>query len=323
MDDVLRSGLLKTTFQTLRLDAVAVEIIAILTANSIPVVLIKGPATVHYLYADDPHTRSYRDIDLVVAPADFVGAQRCLAAHGCSLDRGDLHPAEAAITLETPLTHVRSGAAIDMHQGFHGVQDWNAWWDMLSTTAVDYRIADAPIRIPDAPATALIVALHNAVQTRSSREDDDVERALSGFDHATWVEAAARADALGCRSAFVDGISRHQAGPGLLERLDLDVPASLVGTLERSALTDESLSLRYGLHVVHRLQRTEGSGPRLRQAFHLVFPSADELRYRYPIAQRGRAGLFAARVYRPLKFAGYAPRVAVTLFRAARESRRS
>ncbi|CAM3978933.1 nucleotidyltransferase family protein [Smaragdicoccus niigatensis] len=323
MDNILPSGLLRTTFQTLRLDAVAVEIIAILTANSIPVVLVKGPATVHYLYADDPHTRSYRDIDLVVAPADFVSTQQCLAAHGCGLDRGDLHPAESAITLEVPLTHERSGAAIDVHQGFHGVQDWNAWWDMLSTTAVDFSIADALVRIPDAPATALIVALHNAVQTRSSREDDDLERALNIFDHATWVEAVARADALGCRSAFVDGIARHKSGPDLLERLDLDVPASLVGALERSALTDESLSLRYGLHVVHRLQRTEGSGRRLRQAFHLVFPSADELRYRYPVAKRGRAGLVAARVYRPLKFLVYAPRVAVTLLKAARASRHS
>jgi hypothetical protein len=321
MDDLLGEGSIGTAFTTLRLDLVAAEIVRILSANGIPVVLIKGPATVHYLYSSDPHTRGYRDIDLVVSPTDFTRAQRCLADNGCRLDRGELHPREAAITMEAPLTHVRTGAAIDLHQGFHGIQDWPAWWDLLTRTSVDYRIADTTVRIPDTVGTALIVVLHNTVQTRSSHEEDDLERALNDLDEDVWVEALERADSLGCRASFLDGIARHAEGHRLVDGLGSGGSDSFAAALRRTALGNESLSLRYGLHVVHRLQMTKGAGSRASQLFHLVFPSADELRYRYPIARRGRAGLFVAGIYRPLKFALYAPSVAITLVRAGHASR--
>ena len=56
----------------LALDAVTSDLVDAFDAAGIDTVLLKGPATVRWLYADNPGRRLYSDIDLLVSPASFV-----------------------------------------------------------------------------------------------------------------------------------------------------------------------------------------------------------------------------------------------------------
>ena len=50
------------------------EVVTALRDAEIESLLLKGPATVRWLYADDPSARLYTDVDLLVPPAAFAAA---------------------------------------------------------------------------------------------------------------------------------------------------------------------------------------------------------------------------------------------------------
>ena len=72
---VADAGLLRVA-RCLALDALAVRAVAALDARGIDAIVLKGPATVHWIYADDPGSRNYGDVDLLVSPAQWAACGR-------------------------------------------------------------------------------------------------------------------------------------------------------------------------------------------------------------------------------------------------------
>ena len=75
--------------QALALDAAAAEVVGALEARGIPTVLIKGPATVHWLYTNDPEVRPYADVDVLVDPSRFKVAESVLESLGFAHEHGE------------------------------------------------------------------------------------------------------------------------------------------------------------------------------------------------------------------------------------------
>ena len=299
------------------------EVSGALAEAHIASLLIKGPAVVRWLYNDDPESRGYRDLDLAVSPRDFERAEDVLRARGFTCAVDGLNAREKAWLMETPWE--RSGsAAVDLHRGFHGVGDWDAWWSMLDRHAMPLAVTGRPVRIPDPAACALVVTLHDSAVDRNAQSAEDVRRALSTFGQDVWEEAARRAAAVDAVASFVLGLSHHEQGRrlavtlGLPARLPLDVAA-------RSGAGPGADPLRLGRAwvVAHRLGRADGWGQRLSVLWGLAFPSAGALRISSPFARRGPVALTLMRVLRPLELAVRAPAVIYQLWRGYRGSRSS
>lgn len=307
------------------LDVATAEVVAALADRGVRTVTLKGPAVAYWLYRSDPAERTYRDVDIAVDPLDFEKAEDVLRSLDFTCPTAGIAAREKAWMMETPWERPGSPPiSIDLHRGFHGVDDWSAWWTMLDGNAVSYPAAGPAARIVDAAACAVVVTLHDTAVDRGTQSAEDEDRALRLFDATTWADAAQRAADVGALPSFVLGLSRHAAGRALIRKLQLHPPLPFpLAVVARAAARPGADSLAVGrAHVVaQRLaQDTEWQG-RARALWTLIFPSAGFLRMTRPLARRGRLGLIAARVRRPIELATYAPSVLYHLWRGLRRGR--
>jgi hypothetical protein len=304
----------------LGLDAATAEAVETLDAAGIECVLIKGPATVRWLYDDQPDARTYLDIDLAVGPEQFAAAENVIARLGYVNPIAGLRASELAWLHESPWERPGSPPVkIDLHRGFHGVSDRGMWWAVLRAHTEKLEIAGTLVRIPDAAGCALIVTLHDTAVGRGTKSAEDLRRALNDLGASTWSEAAQRAGRVAALPSFVAGLSRHDVGRVLIEQLRLptDLPAEEFTKLMAGQEADP-LDVGRAWAMLHRLNRAQTRSERVRIFLGMIFPSAESLRESRSLARRGPWGLALARIARPMVLLAQSPRVLVLVLRARR-----
>ena len=324
MDDVIPSHI-EGAAHALALDAATAEAVTALEPQGISPVLIKGPATAHWLYADAPDVRNYVDIDILVDPDRFRDAEDVLESLGYQSEYGDYRVANQAWLHSSAWERPGpSPSYIDVHRGFHGVSDWPAWWAVMSSHTIEIDVAGRPVRIPDAPGCALIVALHDAATGRSERSAADLRRAIDTFDDAIWHEAVQRASQVGCQPSVVAALMLHDAGERLADRLGLPAaipPDVAIRTLVASGVAPGLADRAWVLQT--QLAAASTWRERIRVMRDVVVPSREFLQISRPLARQGRMGMLATRMIRPFDVALRAPRIIWLVARGRRRARRS
>ena len=309
----------------LALDAATAELAAAFEARGIAYVLLKGPAIAHRLYADDLAEREYGDVDVLVEPSLFTATEGVLEQLGFDHAHGDYRVDSQSWMYESEWERVGPPPVyVDLHRGFHGVGDWNAFWTVMDSHASRIELAGRDVRIPDAAGCALVVALHDSSTGRSERSATDLRRALAAFDDDVWRQAAQRAEAADALPSLVLGLGFHEAGRVLVQRLGLptELPADVATrSLVASGVDADQANRAWALQ--HRLSTAPGWRGRVRELREIAFPPAEFLKDSRSLARRGRVGLLVARVVYPFDLALRAPRIIWLVFRGRHRARRS
>ncbi len=268
-----RAGIVGTL---LAIDAVTVEVANDLERVGVNAVLLKGPTISRWLY-DLPDERPYDDIDMLVRERDLAAAEAVLRNGGFRFVHDDWH---GRIWLRGPIN-------VDLHRRIVGLAaDPDRVFEVVLGSSERFDLGRGSIRMPSAPARALLVALHAAQHGPDLPHPlEDLHRAVERLPVETWGEAAALATDLGAQEAFVVGLDLLPEGAVLRERLGFE-PRPWQGAPEVTA----------GLL---RFAATRGPKDKAALVVREVFPTRDYLRAHYGLARRGPAGLLAIRVWRP------------------------
>ena len=285
-----------------RTDTATVELTAALEAAGVRSILLKGPATKRWLYAESEN-RHYWDIDLLVSPAELPRAESVAAGLG-------FEPLPSESTRIQQESHherwyrSRDNVCVELHRGFMGVEaNDEQLWEQLSRDSEPLPLggADDHVRIPGPAARTLLVGLHAAASGPAGTPLEDLVRAVRQVPEETWREAAALARRLRADAALGLGLSFVPEGAALSRRLELTGTASAEVIL-RSAIPPPTAM------GFERLRQTPGLAGKLRYVVSELTPSSETLRQADPLARRGSAGMVAAYVLRPFRLAAQAPR---------------
>ncbi|WP_168222475.1 MULTISPECIES: nucleotidyltransferase family protein [unclassified Micromonospora] len=299
----------------LALDAAAVATSARLADRGVPAVLLKGAGLARRLGTEG--SRVYSDVDLLVAPDDYDQAGRILTTAGF---RSALPPGRPDPRL---LWHERPWHApgpvplvVDLHRGFHGVGDPQAFWTLLSASAESLPLAGGTVAVPDVAATALLVALHAAAPGRSGRPYADLLRALRVFPVEVWRAAAVLAGQTDAVPAFGFGLRLAPGGAELADRLGLP---------RRTSRTQWAAVRRVSgpAYVLARLAELPAGRDRWRHLVPYLLPPPTAMRHGSRLARRGPVGLLAAYLLRFARQVASLPTAVRELRTATRLARRS
>lgn len=304
----------------LALDCATAETVDALRAHGVRAILMKGPAISRWLY-DQASDRGYGDIDLLVSPGQFDAAAEVLGELGY---QGVLPARWLGIRAVEVVEHeqhfVRDGqwpVEVDLHrQLLWTADDPSDAWRLLSADTEQMEVGGADVDVLRPAARAVILALH-AAQHGSGfpRALIDLQLAIDGLDPELWRAAAGLADDLGVSGPFATGLRLSEGGSELADRLGLEQAGSTNALLLSSG---DALVAR----ALEQLRREQSLTKRARLLWTKVLPSPAYVRIGYPLARKGRAGLLAAYLWRPIRLIARAPR-AVRASRTARHRARS
>jgi hypothetical protein len=276
--------------QRLATDAVTGEVVSALRAREIPVVLFKGPVIERWLYTDGTR-RDYGDIDLLVPPDRFGSAQELLSELGFRMAADSWRRFEFR---DDEHEWTRGGFSIDLHRGVWGfAADQAVVWATLTSDLDVIEIGGAAVPVPVPAAQALMIAVHAVQHGGRGQPLEDLRRALATADDSTWREAAELAKRSGSLAPFTLALSRLDPGPRLLERLALEASADAATHLRAGGAPDGSVTML-------RLAEERDVRERVSLLAAKLAPSPHFLRFKYPIARRGRFGLLAGYAWHPL-----------------------
>jgi Uncharacterised nucleotidyltransferase len=306
-----RAGSRATAASNLAIDATTIEVGDALREAGIDPILLKGAGLARLLY-DEPAQRGYVDCDLLVAPGAVAGAERVLERLGFRPGLAEEMTAEwQRHASEWAREAGGQRSAVDLHRTLMGARaSEERVWAALSARAVPLRIGRLEVRAPDEPTMALHTALHAAQHGDGDRKHmRDLQLALERISPQAWNEAAALARELDATASFGLGLRLAPAGERLADSLGLPAAGSVPEALHAAGAPGGALAL----------ERLARSGPRARATLlaRTAFPPPQHLRYFHPLARRGRLGLAAAYLVRPLDLARKLPG-AVRAWRRAR-----
>ena len=214
------SGTQAAVAQRMRVDTWTGEIVRAFAGAGVRPILLKGPATVRWLYPDDPFLRSYCDADLLVAPGDRAAARQILAARGFIVQghprlRRDGHHA---------LNFTRAGdnAQVDLHHTLHGMDDVPAErvWEAARRDAGSMVVGGSEVAVLGHTMRLLHVALHlGASEGPGDRAWTDLTRAFEVSTSDEWESALDLARELGVAHELAARLRRRDEAAWLLERL--------------------------------------------------------------------------------------------------------
>jgi len=315
---VTRNGYVQVA-RCLALDVMTAEVVTALRVAGIEVVLLKGPATVRWLYVEDPGQRPYGDADLLVAPSRFDDAGRAMSELGFRDALNGIRASEASRLHELAwdrAPHER----VELHRSFGGVGDADAFWAAMRRHTSPLTVAAAQVAAPDRVAGALLYALHAAHhgQDRGFYQPlKDLRRAVEQFDDAVWLEAAELATEVDAAGPFAVGLSLDPGGRDLADRLSLRAPASSLTWLKAKGVF-HSGDMRMG-----QIAAARTSGERLQMVRDGLFPSHAWITALQPELRGHPLALAAAYLRRWLTFAIEFPRAVLHWCSATVASRRS
>jgi hypothetical protein len=309
----IHTALLLGAAHCLALDSLAARTSKLLSAKGISTLLLKGPATARRLYAARPDRRLYSDVDLLVAPDQFGEAQQVLRTAGYQWRQEGFRPDETH-WYETGWGAPDSDFTIDLHRGFHGVQDNALFWTEMWAAREHFDLAGERVAVPSAAGTAMLVVLHAVSPGKSAKPLRDLLAANHVFGFETWSAAAGLALAVGAGAAFRAGLELLPDGVELVERLQLRGPVA----------ADHWLAGRQRSRVSVNLAAARDR-PRLRDragyVLRKMLPSPAFLRLHDLRARRGRGGLLLAYLSRWGRGCSGAPRAVLDLRQARRGTR--
>ncbi|GAC1362028.1 MAG: hypothetical protein NVSMB32_01900 [Actinomycetota bacterium] len=287
-------------------DCWTAEVFGAFAAEGIQAVLLKGPVIARWLYAADPDSRFYCDVDVLVHPAQLGRAQDVLRRLGFD---NPLHP-------EWLLPHAREwvrasdGARVDLHRTLHALEHVSPEliWDEITATAERCEVAGIQLDAPGMALRALHVALHaRPGDDPASQASEDLRRAAAQVDAATWRRAANLAGQFGVSADMGQRLRTCEGGAAIADGLGLPASGSLkaqvLAGIERHALP-ESLFL-FGLLASIPTYRGK-----LRWVLRRQFPDPRYMRSRYRTARRGHLGLGTAYCLRAVQSLVLLPRAA-------------
>lgn len=297
----------------LGLDALAGKTADLLTAAGIPNLLLKGPATAHRLYPEHPGVRRYGDVDLLVPVQHFVQAQNVMRANDYRAMAAGTSAADWAWHEIPWLGPPPVSLVIDLHRGFAGVTDPEAFFRVLWATRSSLQVCGSTVAVPSAAGTALIIALHAASPGRSGKPLTDLMQARAVLDTPTWRDAAALARECGAESALRAGLGLLPGGGEFADDLGIR------GTVAAEHWLGGRQRDRVSVSLAEAIARPGLRGTAA-YVVRRVLPSAAFLRLSDPAANNGRWGLAAAYGRRMGRVVVKAPRAALDVLEARRST---
>jgi Uncharacterised nucleotidyltransferase len=297
---VASSDRLRAAAQVAIVDAATVEVVRALRGRGIRCLVLKGPGTAAWLYADAP-LRPYGDTDLLVAPWDRERVGAVLTELGYVLTLGDDDVPQPGTELHAETwRRERTGSSIDLHRTLNGARaPAEDAWRALSRETDSLRLGGIEIDVPTLPGRALHVVLHAAYHgALSGKPVEDLTRALERADEGTWRAAAGLAAEVDALDSFAAGLRLLPAGQRVAETLGLPPASSVEVQLKAGANPPLAISLQWLAEAPDRRARVR----LLRQ---LLVPPPAWVRESYPFARRGRRALVAAYLVRLLRIPRY------------------
>jgi hypothetical protein len=293
----------------LALESLTAGTVQRLRDSGVEPILLRGPVLGRWLY-DDELERPYRDVDLLVSPAQIATATAVINDLGFArAPHVPTHPVDHASTF------VRQGdrAMIDLHETLVGIDAApEVVWQTLSAETERMRIGSTDIAVLGLAARIVMVALHSASHgIKTEKPMVDLRRAVAKLDDDIWADAVKIAEKLDATEAFVAGLSLDPEGSVYVARLP-PVRMSIKTALRARTPPPTAPGL---------VRFWEARGPRARMRFvaRELFPEAEFMRAWSPLARRGSLGLVASYVWRIPWLVVHAAAAAVLLLRIARE----
>jgi hypothetical protein len=292
--DIVREKVARSSpaIVALRVDQITAEVVAALRVGGVQSILLKGPSIARWLYADGS-PRSYIDSDLLVPPERQSLAEAVLAELGFESVLADEDT--PGWQLAAHLWMRPDGTQVDLHRTLVGIDAAPATvWKVLSTESRPMCVGGLTVEVLSRSAIAFHIALHAAQHGRADTARlEDLDRALSALGSEEWRDAAALSERLDAVPAFSTGLRLIPAGAELAARLDLPVAASTEASLRARNAPRGALGLE-------ELARVRGLRAKLGLIARNMVPSPRFMRAWSPLARRGRIGLAAAYVWRPI-----------------------
>lgn len=204
-------------------------------------------------------------------------------------------------------------ATIDLHVRLKGTEvDPEVAWEILVNEKASIEVAGSDVYVLGLTARTLHVALHAAQHgARFPKPLEDLSRAIARVPFEEWRVVADLAARLQATDDLAAGLSLVEEGRALCSRLGLQLVTSPERRLK--AITPPPLAVGFG-----RVFREPGMIPKLRLLVRALIPSPDYMRHKVSLAARGRAGLAAAYLLRPLWLLARSPRAILAWRRASR-----
>jgi hypothetical protein len=277
--------------QTLAIDGLTARITELFEDNGVESIVLKGPAVANWLYRNRP-ARAYGDSDLLVSPRDWDKAQALLRSLGFADALGPLaHPRMESITSHS---WVRGEQNVDLHCSIWGIGAEPAKvWEVLSARTVPMEVGGREVRVLAPAPRALHLGLHAAQHSAEAGKTRwDLELAIAQLPEEVWAEAARIAVELDATPAFAIGLAVTPEGVALAERLGIDGARSAEALL---ALAPVPMAQGF-----NQLAKAPGLRAKLALVAEELFPTPSFMRWWSPLARRGRLGLAAAYLWRPV-----------------------
>lgn len=183
-------------YLSLRNDRLTVGLFNRLRSIGLNPIILKGASTRYWL---DRPGRASADIDVWVRPGDRRRAERVLRDLGYARIRG----------VHADNWTSDDGPPVDLHRTLPRLRvSGTQAWDLLQGSRVTIDIAGGSIDVLDRPAHLVHLAIH-ATQDTLERSRDDLRRAASQADAATWTAAVRLSDHLGVTEVLAWALARE------------------------------------------------------------------------------------------------------------------
>jgi hypothetical protein len=269
-----------------RLDIKGADVRESLARANVPCLLLKGRAFAALLYADGT-PRPYSDCDLLIPASLRERAASVLSDLGFTAQNADRH-ARAWL-------RPGDGLWLDLHHTLPLVgTDPEHLWDTLWPRASSLQAGGMETKVLDPAASALLAALHvvhHGPDAPAPRRD--LERAIDQLGDDCWRNAADLARQLKAEGSLGTGLRLVPAGVEIANRLGLGWAPSRPTLLNWHRAP-------WGATVWEALAGAPTVRERASVIRAFLVPPPSFLRERSALARRGRRGLLAAYLMRPL-----------------------
>jgi Uncharacterised nucleotidyltransferase len=289
------TGQMQFAMRMLALDRATAEVVTAFRSSQIATILLKGPAMARWLYAEGM-ARGYADIDLLIPEERFEEAESVLETLAFTP-----HPLETIEGDWERYSHTwnreEATIGVDLHRTLVGVGVRPAeLWDVLSRRVEPMSVGGVDVDVLQPGARALVLALHTAKDgPRIGKARHDLGHAIARLPVEVWRDTMEVAEQIGAIGALAAGLRLVvPSGVELAETLGLaaEAPPDVAIRAQQGA---PPLAVGIGW-----LLSTPGRRGKLRLIARKLFPPAGYLRAWTPLARRGRLGLAAAYLWRPL-----------------------
>ena len=273
-------------------------------------ILLKG--RVYRGWIDDDPGRFSGDIDLLVDAGELTRVEEVLASLGF-VRQGSLDALPGDRPYHASNWATRESVEIDLHNHIVGIgAPADVAWRVLLETTEPIEVMGEEVAVLGAAARAMHLALHAAqhgvAETRTLR---DLERGIDVLSAALWGDAAALARRLDATAAFSVGLRLTEDGRLLAEQLELPDETPLDVALWASSPPPMTAGFEW-------LSTIPSPGRKAWFVARKIVPPPEWMRAWQPLARRGKIGLAAAYVWRPVWLVTHAP----PAYRAWRRLRR-